>query len=160
MSKKSFNELGISKDTVGILTKKGYQSPTDIQAALIPAFFESSQDIIAQADTGTGKTGAFGIPLIDTMDEELKHVQAIAIAPTRELASRVAKELGIYKGRKRIEIIELCGGQGMRLQIDQLKRIKKASIVVGTPGRILDHLNKKRLKALFCNSNRFYSGLL
>ena len=145
MAKQTFDALGISKDTVSILTKKGYQVPTDIQAALIPAFFESDQDIIAKADTGTGKTGAFGIPLIDTMDARQKQVQAIAIAPTRELASQVAKELSIYKGRKGIDIIELCGGQGMREQIAQLKRMKRATIVVGTPGRILDHLNKKRL---------------
>ncbi len=146
MSNKAFVDLGISQETVAILSKKGYETPTKIQAALIPEFFNSSQDIIAKADTGTGKTGAFGIPLIDTIDTNQKGVHAIAIAPTRELASQVAKELSIYKGRRAIDIIELCGGQGMKQQIDQLKRMKRASIVVGTPGRILDHLNKKRLK--------------
>ena len=145
MSKPSFYDLGISKDTSAVLLKKGYEFPTDIQAALIPAFSDTSQDIIAQADTGTGKTGAFGIPLIDTMNEDEKFVQAIAIAPTRELASQVAKELSIYKGQRKIDIIECCGGQGMREQIEKLKKSKRACIVVGTPGRILDHINKKRL---------------
>ena len=83
MTTLSFNDLGISKYTVDILTKKGYQIPTDVQAAMIPVFFKSKQDIIARAATGTGKTGAFGIPLIDTMDVSQKHVEAIAIAPTR-----------------------------------------------------------------------------
>ena len=124
MSKPSFYDLGISKDTSAVLLKKGYEFPTDIQAALIPAFSDTSQDIIAQADTGTGKTGAFGIPLIDTMNEDEKFVQAIAIAPTRELASQVAKELSIYKGQRKIDIIECCGGQGMREQIEKLKKIQ------------------------------------
>ena len=145
MSLSTFKSLGVSEETVAILTKKGYQTPTPIQSALIPVFFESDQDIIGKADTGTGKTGAFGIPLIDTIESNKKGVQAIAIAPTRELASQVAKELTIYKGRRRIDIIELCGGQGMKQQIDQLKRIKQPTIIVGTPGRILDHLMKKRL---------------
>ena len=113
---------------------------------LIPKFLGSSDDIIAKADTGTGKTGAFGIPLIDAMDEKNNSVQAMALAPTRELASQVAKELTSYKGRRKIQIIELCGGQGMREQINQLKQMKQPTIVVGTPGRILDHINKKRLK--------------
>ncbi len=146
MSQKSFSSLGVSQDTVSILDKKGYEFATPIQEELIPHFFNSDQDLIAQAATGTGKTGAFGIPLIDAMDYAKKEVQAIALAPTRELANQVATELDTYKGKKPIDVIQLCGGQSMKLQIDQLKRIKRATIIVGTPGRIIDHMNKKRLK--------------
>mgnify|MGYP001223553219 CR=1 FL=1 len=145
MTLTTFKSLGVSEETVTILTKKGYETPTPIQSALIPVFFDSEQDIIGKADTGTGKTGAFGIPLIDTVNISRSNVQALVLTPTRELASQVAKELSIYKGRKKIDVIELCGGQGMREQIDKLKKLKRASIVVGTPGRILDHLSKKRL---------------
>ncbi|MBL6722433.1 MAG: DEAD/DEAH box helicase [Candidatus Margulisbacteria bacterium] len=142
----TFSELGVSKKTCQILEKKGYQNPTDIQSIMIPAVLGSSDDIIAKADTGTGKTGAFGIPLVDAIDLKNPIVQAIAIAPTRELASQVAKELTSYKGEAPIRIIELCGGQGMKQQIDALKKITQPCVVVGTPGRILDHINKKRLK--------------
>ena len=145
MSQKKFSSLGISQDTVTVLDKKGYEFATPIQEELIPHFFNNSKDLIAQADTGTGKTGAFGIPLIDTMEAGVKQIQAIVLAPTRELANQVATELGVYKGRRGIDIIQLCGGQPMKLQIDQLKRIKKATIIVGTPGRVIDHMNKKRL---------------
>ena len=91
------------------------------------------------------KTGAFGIPLIDQMDVNQKGVHALVLAPTRELASQVAKELVKFAGKRQINVIELCGGQGMREQIQQLKKVNKATIAVGTPGRVLDHLDKKRL---------------
>ena len=146
MSQKKFVNLGISQDTVSVLDKKGYEFATPIQEELIPHFFESNQDLIAQAATGTGKTGAFGIPLIDSMNTDNKSVQALVLAPTRELANQVATELEVYKGRRGIDVIQLCGGQSMKLQIDQLKRIKKSTIIVGTPGRIIDHMGKKRLK--------------
>jgi ATP-dependent RNA helicase DeaD len=145
MKQLSFLDLGISKETLDVLNKKGYQRPTEIQSALIPEFLTSSDDIMAKADTGTGKTGAFGIPLIEKMIISQHVVQAMVIAPTRELASQVAKEINDFKGGRAIQIIELCGGQGMAQQIEQLKKIKMASIVVGTPGRLLDHLSKKRL---------------
>ena len=101
MTTDSFKTLGISEDTATILEKKGYKVPTDIQRMLIPKFLGSSDDIIAKADTGTGKTGAFGIPLIDALDTSNTSVQAMALAPTRELASQVAKELTSYKGRRK-----------------------------------------------------------
>ncbi|MEK9728005.1 MAG: DEAD/DEAH box helicase [Candidatus Margulisiibacteriota bacterium] len=146
MSNKFFNELGLSQAMVATLTKRGYETPTDIQTLLIPEFLNETSDIIAQAATGTGKTGAFGIPLIDQLDVTKKELQGLVLAPTRELASQVAKELIKFSGKAPISIIELCGGQGMREQIQQLKKLNRATIAVGTPGRVLDHLNKSRLK--------------
>ena len=141
----TFKSLGLGEAMVSSLEKRGYNTPTDIQGLLIPEFLNESMDIIAQAATGTGKTGAFGIPLIDQMDVNRKGVHALVLAPTRELASQVAKELVKFAGKRQINVIELCGGQGMREQIQQLKKVNKATIAVGTPGRVLDHLDKKRL---------------
>ncbi len=141
----NFDSLGLSQAMVDALTKRGYQIPTEIQHLLIPYFLSEQTDIIAQAATGTGKTGAFGIPLIDQMDVNNKSVQALVLAPTRELASQVAKELIKFSAKKQIAVIELLGGQGMREQIQQLKKTSRATIAVGTPGRVLDHMNKKRL---------------
>jgi len=143
----SFNTLGLTPPMVATLAKRGYKNATSIQAQLIPEFLNTSDDLIALAATGTGKTGAFGIPLIDQMDKTIKHVQALVLAPTRELASQVAKELGHFSVKTGIAVVELCGGQGMRDQIQQLKRLKQPTIAVGTPGRVLDHLDKKRLHA-------------
>ncbi|MEC8678094.1 MAG: DEAD/DEAH box helicase [Candidatus Margulisiibacteriota bacterium] len=141
----TFESLGLGEAMVSSLEKRGYITPTDIQGLLIPEFLNESMDMIAQAATGTGKTGAFGIPLIDQMDVNRKGVHALVLAPTRELASQVAKELVKFAGKRQINVIELCGGQGMREQIQQLKKVNKATIAVGTPGRVLDHLDKKRL---------------
>ena len=146
MTQTAFHSLGLSQDMLATLSKRGYETPTNIQQQLIPMVLNESDDLIAQAATGTGKTGAFGIPLIDQMDESIRQVQALAIAPTRELATQVAKELRQFAKGKKIQVIELCGGLGMRDQIQELKSVSKATIAVGTPGRILDHLNKKRLK--------------
>jgi len=141
----TFESLGLGEAMVSSLEKRGYNTPTDIQGLLIPEFLNESMDMIAQAATGTGKTGAFGIPLIDQMDVNRKGVHALVLAPTRELASQVAKELVKFAGKRQINVIELCGGQGMREQIQQLKKVTRATIAVGTPGRVLDHLDKKRL---------------
>ena len=141
----TFESLGLGEAMVSSLKKRGYETPTDIQGLLIPEFLNESMDIMAQAATGTGKTGAFGIPLIDQMDVNIKGVHALVLAPTRELASQVAKELVKFAVKRQINVIELCGGQGMREQIQQLKKANKATIAVGTPGRVLDHLDKKRL---------------
>ena len=141
-----FAQLGLSPQTISTLTKRGYNHPTPIQTQLIPAVLETTSDIMAQAATGTGKTGAFGIPLIDQLHLSLHAVQALVIAPTRELAAQVSRELRLFAEGRPIVVVEMCGGSGMREQISELKSLKKATIVVGTPGRILDHLLKKRLR--------------
>lgn len=145
MSDITFAELGLSQPMLDSLTKKGYVFPTPIQSQVIPFVLKETNDLIAQANTGTGKTGAFGIPLLEMIDDSKPVIQGIILAPTRELAQQVANELILYKGKRPINVITICGGQSISNQIHQLKDNRSACIIVGTPGRIIDHLDRKRL---------------
>jgi len=138
-----FRELGLSEATLDALAKKGFEEPTPIQAQTIPLLIKGEKDIVGQAQTGTGKTAAFGLPLIELLDDNLKKVQALILAPTRELAVQVAEEISSFKGSKRLQVLPVYGGQSYDLQIRGLKR--GAQIVVGTPGRIRDHIEKRTL---------------
>ncbi|MCK5581302.1 MAG: DEAD/DEAH box helicase [Candidatus Omnitrophica bacterium] len=140
---KSFEELGLSADTLKTLKVKGFEEPTPIQEKTIPVILLGSEDIIGQAQTGTGKTAAFGLPLVELLDKRLKHVQALVLTPTRELAIQVAEEIHSLKGKKQLSIVPIYGGQSIQLQLRSLR--KGVDIVVGTPGRILDHLKRKSL---------------
>ncbi len=137
-----FRELGLSEEVLKAIEKKGYETPTPVQRLVIPEVLNSDQDIIAQAQTGTGKTAAFGLPLIELLEPK-KHVQALIITPTRELALQIAEEINSLKGRKHLRVTTLYGGQSMGKQLEGLK--KGVDIVVGTPGRILDHLERETL---------------
>jgi ATP-dependent RNA helicase DeaD len=141
---KSFESLGLSERTLKVLTQKGYEVPTKIQELVIPVVMEGDDDIVAQAQTGTGKTAAFGIPLIELLPEKSRAVQALVLTPTRELAIQVAEEINSLKGWKELSIIPVYGGQSMSLQLRSLR--KGVDVVVGTPGRILDHLRSGTLK--------------
>ncbi|MFQ5445354.1 MAG: DEAD/DEAH box helicase [Saprospiraceae bacterium] len=143
-SKLTFEDLGISADILETLEKKGFQNPTPIQAQTIPLLISGEKDIVAQAQTGTGKTAAFGIPILERITPGLGRVQAIVIAPTRELANQVAEELESLKAGRNIRILPVYGGQGMDTQLRQLR--KGVDIVVATPGRAIDHLKRKTLK--------------
>lgn len=122
---------------------KGFVTPSPIQAACIPILLKDEKDIIGRAQTGTGKTAAFGLPLIDLLDEENRSPQAIVIAPTRELALQVANEIISFKGKKRLFVAAVYGGANMREQLRDLQ--KGVQIVVGTPGRIMDHIQRGSL---------------
>ncbi len=139
-----FEELGLSEATLKALKKKGFEEPTPIQAKTIPMLLKGTMDIVAQAQTGTGKTAAFGLPIIDMLHEKSKTVQAIILAPTRELAVQVAEEINSLKGKKKLTVIPIYGGQSMELQLRSLK--KGVDIVAGTPGRVLDHIRRRTLK--------------
>ncbi len=139
-----FSDLGLSAETLKVLETKGFELPTPIQAKTIPLILSDSKDMIGQAQTGTGKTAAFGLPILELIKEKSKHVQAIILAPTRELAIQVSEELYSLKGKKKISIVPIYGGQSIELQLRQLK--KGVDIVVGTPGRVIDHINRKTLK--------------
>ncbi|HGY56501.1 MAG TPA: DEAD/DEAH box helicase [Caldithrix abyssi] len=141
---KTFNKLGLSAHLLQAIDSKGYENPTPIQALTIPLMLKNETNIIAQAQTGTGKTAAFGLPLIDMIDSEWNAVQALILTPTRELAIQVSEEINSLKGAKRIKTIPVYGGQSIDQQLRQLK--KGVHIVVGTPGRIIDHLKRKTLK--------------
>ena len=140
----TFEDLGLSDDILQCLTNKGFKVPTPVQAQTIPLLLNGEKDIIGQAQTGTGKTAAFGLPIIERITPGLRKVQAIVVAPTRELANQVAEELESLKAGRDISILPVYGGQGMDTQLRQLKR--GVDIVVATPGRAIDHLKRKTLK--------------
>lgn len=139
-----FKKLGLSQNTIESLRKKGYEEPTPIQEKIIPLLLKEEKDVIGQAQTGTGKTAAFGLPLIEKVSCKSKKVQALILTPTRELAIQVAEEINSLKGKKKLNIAPIYGGQSIELQLRKLR--KGVQIVVGTPGRIMDHLNRGSLK--------------
>ena len=142
--KKTFHDFGLSEKVVSAIDKKGFEEPTPIQAMVIPAMVHGNSNIIAQAQTGTGKTAAFGIPLLELTDTSAKHVQAVVLVPTRELANQVAEEINSLKSSGSIRIAPIYGGQSIE---EQFRRLKKGvHIIVGTPGRVIDHLNRSTLK--------------
>ena len=140
----TFKELGLSQQMLKALEKKGYGYPTTIQQQAIPEFLQW-KDVIAKAPTGTGKTFAFGIPMIENIDPECQEVQGLILAPTRELAIQIGDELRslltYYSG---IRVAVLYGGAGIVGQAKQLE--KKPQIVVATPGRLMDHYNRKNIR--------------
>lgn len=138
-----FKELGLSDEILKALKKKGFEEPTPIQALTIPVLLAGETDMVGQAQTGTGKTAAFGLPILEKIDDKAKGVQAIVLTPTRELAIQVAEELNSLKGNKKLEIFPVYGGQSIDQQLRKLK--KGVSIVVGTPGRVIDHIDRKSL---------------
>ena len=137
-----FSDLGLSPEMMERLNNKGFENATPIQAQAIPFLLTQDQDLIGKAQTGTGKTAAFGIPIIEQLKPNSKKVQAIILAPTRELAMQVSEELSSFYLLKN-RIIAVYGGQPIEKQIMQLK--KGVDIVVGTPGRIIDHINRKTI---------------
>ena len=140
----AFKDMGLSEQMLKALEKKGYGYPTTIQQQAIPEFLQW-KDVIAKAPTGTGKTFAFGIPMIEHVDAQCPEVQGLILAPTRELAIQIADELRslltYYAG---IRVAVLYGGAGIVGQAKQLE--KKPQIVVATPGRLMDHYNRKNIR--------------
>ncbi len=133
----------MSESTLQALAAKGFEEPSPIQAQTIPLLLQGEKDVIGQAQTGTGKTAAFGLPIIETLEGRSSTVQALILAPTRELAIQVSDELNSLKGDKPLYILPIYGGQPIERQIRSLKR--GVDVVVGTPGRILDHLKRNTL---------------
>ncbi|WP_297437064.1 DEAD/DEAH box helicase [Thermococcus sp.] len=136
----SFENLGLSEATLLAVRRKGFSRPTDIQREVIPRLLEGDKDIIGQSQTGTGKTAAFALPILEAIDEEEKSVQAIILTPTRELALQVADETKSLRGKRRVYIYAVYGGQPIGPQIRALNR--GVHVVVGTPGRVLDHVRR------------------
>jgi len=139
-----FTDLGLSDETLNVIKKKGFEVPSPIQAKIIPAIFKKKKDIIAQAQTGTGKTAAFGLPIVELLEDNLKRTQALVLAPTRELAIQVAEEIMSFRGKKKLNVAPIYGGQSINIQLRSLR--KGVDIVVGTPGRVIDHLKRGTLK--------------
>ena len=143
--KTTFADLGLSPTVLDAIKAKGFEEPTEIQAKTIPLLLESDQDVIAQAQTGTGKTATFGLVFTDRLEtQKSKAPQAIVLAPTRELALQVSEEINSLKGDKNLSIAPVYGGQSWGLQKKHLNA--GVDIVVGTPGRVMEHLEKGTLK--------------
>lgn len=143
-SEKTFRELGLSEPLLRALDELGYEKPTPIQAASIDPLMEG-KDILGQAQTGTGKTGAFALPLLNAIDANANTPQILVLAPTRELAVQVAEAFGSYsKFMKGLHVLPIYGGQSMHQQLNALRR--GPQIVVGTPGRVMDHMRRGTLK--------------
>ncbi|NRD77609.1 DEAD/DEAH box helicase [Bacillus sp. BRMEA1] len=138
-----FEDLGLSQATLKAVLKMGFEEATPIQAETIPLSLEN-KDVIGQAQTGTGKTAAFGIPLVEKVQTHVEAIQGIIIAPTRELAIQVSEELYKIGAGKRARVLPIYGGQDIGRQIRSLK--KSPHIIVGTPGRLLDHINRRTIR--------------
>lgn len=139
-----FSDLGLSQESLAAISAKGFESPSPIQRMAIPVLLKEDCDIIAQAQTGTGKTAAFGLPILERIDRTAMTPQAIIMAPTRELALQVTDEMVSLKGKKEIFLLTVYGGQSIS---EQQRRLRKgAQIVVGTPGRIIDLIGRGDLK--------------
>ena len=138
-----FNDLPLSKDVLKGIKALGFEKPSPIQAQSILPLLEG-RDVIGQAQTGTGKTAAFGIPMVESIDLSDNRVQGLVLAPTRELAIQIADHISRISRYTGIKVCPIYGGQKINRQINQLRR--GVHIVVGTPGRIIDHLNRGTLK--------------
>ena len=135
-----FNELGLEEDLLKAIKRSGFEEATPIQEATIPLVL-AGIDVIGQAQTGTGKTAAFGLPILQHVDVKEEHIQAIVVSPTRELAIQTQEELYRLGKDKRAKVQVVYGGADIRRQIKLLKHVPQ--ILVGTPGRLLDHINRK-----------------
>lgn len=144
MNKLKFEEINLSKEIQSAVSDMGFEEMSPIQSGAIPVIIEG-RDIIGQAQTGTGKTAAFGIPIIERCDSSKEGVQALVLCPTRELSIQVSEELRkLSKYKKNIKVLPVYGGQPIDRQIRALK--KGVNIVIGTPGRVLDHIRRKTLR--------------
>lgn len=145
----TFKALGVSSEFTEVIHSLGYTEPTPIQGDAIPLIL-SGRDVIGQAQTGTGKTAAFGIPLLQRLQTDQRHVQALILTPTRELALQVARSLESYGAHKlKGKVCRLYGGQPIQPQIAELRG--SPQVVVGTPGRIIDHLQRGTLQLNMLN---------
>jgi ATP-dependent RNA helicase DeaD len=140
---RSFAALNLSAETLSSLDQMGYQAPTDVQFETVPKAL-TGKDLVVQSRTGTGKTSAFGIPVVERIDPALDAVQAVILAPTRELALQVADELTRLGKAKGVKVVSIYGGDSMDRQLDEIRR--GAQVVAGTPGRVLDHLRRRTMK--------------
>jgi len=139
----TFEDIGINASLIKAIEELGFKTPTPIQEKVIPELLENQQDLIGLAQTGTGKTAAFGLPLVQMADPKLKYTQAFILAPTRELCMQIASDIKNYaKYNPKVNVVPIYGGANMDRQIRAIK--KGAHIIVATPGRMNDLLNKQK----------------
>ncbi len=142
-SENGFSEFNFSEELIQTISDKGYSSPTPIQKAAIPELL-LGRDLVGQAQTGTGKTAAFALPILERLKKNVGHPQVLVLAPTRELAMQVAESFRTYSaGHPHFKVLAIYGGSDFRNQINTLRR--GVDVVVGTPGRVMDHMRQKTL---------------
>ncbi len=142
-SENGFSEFNFSEELIQTISDKGYSSPTPIQKAAIPELL-LGRDLVGQAQTGTGKTAAFALPILERLKKNVGHPQVLVLAPTRELAMQVAESFRTYSaGHPHFKVLAIYGGSDFRSQINTLRR--GVDVVVGTPGRVMDHMRQKTL---------------
>ncbi len=138
----TFKELGLSEEALKVLAEIGFETPSEIQAQAIPELITGYQDFIGLAQTGTGKTAAFGLPLLERVDPNIKKTQALILAPTRELGQQIAEQLHTFsKYQDRINVLAVYGGAAIGTQIKALK--KTQHVIIATPGRLIDLIKRK-----------------
>jgi ATP-dependent RNA helicase DeaD len=141
----SFRELGLSNPILKAIDELGFETPSEIQQQSIPMLAQGKPDFVGLAQTGTGKTAAFGLPLLERIDPSQKHTQALVLAPTRELGQQIAEQLNIFsKYMDRVNVLAVYGGTAITNQIQALRRPQH--VVIATPGRLLDLLKRKAIK--------------
>lgn len=145
----NFNELNISPDILRAISDMGFETATEIQEKAIPLILDG-EDIIGQSQTGTGKTAAFAIPILEKIDPDIRRPQVLVLCPTRELAVQVCNEFDKLTKYTKIKATAIFGGDSMPRQISALKR--GVHIVIGTPGRTIDHMKRRTLKMEYMNS--------
>ncbi len=140
----SFDSFAISPAVMDAMKDMGFTAPTPIQQQALPILLEAANDFIGLASTGTGKTAAFGIPLVENIDATIKDTQALVLSPTRELALQVAEQLTLLGKKKGVRVVTIYGGSSYRTQLEGIRR--GAHIVVATPGRLVDFITQKYVK--------------
>ncbi len=144
MQKQIFDHLGLNEDLMAAINDLGFNHPTPIQAQVIPHILEGKRDLVALAQTGTGKTAAFGLPLVQQINHQDPHIQALVLSPTRELCLQIARDIKSFARHiKGIKTIAIYGGASMEIQVAGLKR--SPQIVVATPGRLLDLMRRGKV---------------
>lgn len=139
----TFDELGLSSEILKALGEIGFETPTEIQKSAIGQLLENERDLMGLAQTGTGKTAAFGLPLLDLMDDGAKYTQAIILAPTRELVQQIAVEMKNFsKYKKKLYVTTVYGGTSISEQIREIKR-NTPHIIIATPGRLIDLIGRR-----------------
>ena len=139
----TFKELGLKSEVLKSLTEMGFEAPTPIQQEAIPYLLGSDSDLVGLAQTGTGKTAAFGLPLVNKVEEKTRYPQGLVVCPTRELCLQITKDLENYAKYLQVNVVAVYGGADIRRQITQIN--KGVSIVVATPGRLVDLIKRKSL---------------
>ena len=141
----TFKELNLKPELLSAVEELGFEYPTPVQEKTIPFVLKTNSDLVALAQTGTGKTAAFGLPVLHLIDPQIRRVQALVLAPTRELCLQISKDLKNYsKNMSGLSIVPLYGGEDIRIQLRQLDA--SPQILVATPGRLIDLIERGKVK--------------